>query len=491
MKLSQLMAGMTKAGVTYEVIKGNMEQEISGVVYDSRKVASGSVFVCLKGFHSDGHAYIGKAVEAGAAAVIVEDASTYEDYDATFIKTGDTRAALAYLSAEWFGNPARDMVMIGLTGTKGKTTTAHMIKKVLEEAGQRVGMIGTLGAYIGEEKLPTKNTTPESYELHSLFAQMKEKGCSHVVMEVSSQGLKQKRTAGITYDYGAFLNLSVDHIADGEHADFEEYKACKKLLFEQTKQEIVNLDNDYSEEFLAVAKNPFTVSAKQEANIFARNIQNIWTEDILGVSFDIDGKLQGNVAVSMPGVFNVENALVAVAIAHLCGIPQETTAAAMKKVSVKGRTQLIRETAHFATFLIDYAHNELSMESLLHMLKAYEPKRLICLFGGGGNKPKQRRYDMGKVAGKYADLSILTMDNPRFEEVSSINNDIICGLDVYNGKYEIIEDRKEAIEYLIDNAKKGDIIALIGKGHEDYQEIKGVKYKFCEEQIILDYIKTK
>lgn len=486
MKLSQLMSN-----VTYELVKGNMEQEISGVVYDSRKVEPGSLFVCLKGFRSDGHRYIGKAVEAGAAAIIVEDTAFCDAYAVTFIKVSDSREALAHISAEWFGNPAQAMVMIGLTGTKGKTTTAHMIKKVLEEAGHRVGMIGTLGAYIGEEKVPTQNTTPESYELHSLFARMKEKGCSHVVMEVSSQGLKQKRTAGIMYDYGAFLNLSVDHIAEGEHADFEEYKACKKLLFNQTKQEIINLDNDYSEEFLAAAANPVTVSAQKKADLYATNIQNIWEEDILGVSFDMDGTLQGNVAVSMPGVFNVENALVAIAIAHLCGISPEVIGAAMKKVSVKGRTQLIRETAHFATFLIDYAHNELSMESLLHMLKAYEPKRLICLFGGGGNKPKQRRYDMGKVAGKYADLSVLTMDNPRFEEVESINNDIICGLNMYNGKYEIIVDRKEAIEYLIDHAKKGDIIALIGKGHEDYQEIKGVKYKFCEEQIILDYISTK
>lgn len=486
MKLSQLMSLQA-----YELVKGSMEQEISGVAYDSRKVESGSVFVCLKGFLSDGHQYIGKAVEAGAVAIVVEDTAWCADYDVTFVKVADSREALAYISAAWFNNPAQDMVMIGLTGTKGKTTTAHMIKKILEEAGEKVGMIGTLGAYIGEEKLPTCNTTPQSYELHSLFAGMKEKGCRYVVMEVSSQGLKQKRTAGITYDYGAFLNLSPDHIADGEHADFEEYKACKKLLFRQTKKEIVNLDNEYSQEFIAEAGAPFTVSAKEQADLCAKHIRNIWEEDILGVSFDIDGRLQGLVAVSMPGVFNVENALVAIAIAHLCGIPLQVIQAALRKVAVKGRTQLIQEASGIATFLIDYAHNALSMESLLSMLKAYNPKRLICLFGGGGNKPKQRRYDMGKAAGKYADLSILTMDNPRFEEVESINKDIICGLDVYNGRYKIIVDRKDAIEYLIDNAKKGDIIALIGKGHEDYQEIKGVKYQFCEEQIILDYIKSK
>lgn len=486
MKLKSLMSN-----VTYEIIKGNMEQEISGVVYDSRKVTKGSLFVCLKGFLSDGHKYIKNAVEQGAVAVLVEEESACDGIEVTCLKVTDCREALAYISATWFHNPAKDMTMIGLTGTKGKTTTAHMIKKILEEAGHKVGMIGTLGAYIGEEKLPTKNTTPESFELHSLFAKMKEEGCSHVVMEVSSQGLKQKRTAGIEFDYGAFLNLSVDHIAEGEHADFEEYKSCKKLLFLQTKKAIINLDNEYSEEFLKETKDAFTVSAKKEADLYARNTQNLWQDDILGVVFDLCGKMSGKVTISMPGIFNVENALVAVGIAYLCHISESAIVSGMKKVSVKGRTQLIPETAHFATFLIDYAHNELSMESLLHMLKEYEPKRLICLFGGGGNKPKQRRFDMGKVAGKYADLSILTTDNPRFEEVDDINQDIIEGLKVYDGKYQIILDRKEAIEYLIDHTQKGDIVALIGKGHENYQDIKGVKYPFCEEKIILDYLNTK
>ena len=204
MKLNELMLN-----VTYEMMKGNMEQEITGVVYDSRKVEPGSLFVCLKGFQADGHQYIGKAVESGATAIIVEDTDQCEAYDVTFLKVNDSREALANVSAQWFGNPSQSMTMIGLTGTKGKTTTAHMVKRIFEEAGHTVGMIGTLGAYIGEEKIPTKNTTPESYELHSIFSQMKEKGCSHVVMEVSSQGLKQKRTAGIVFDYGVFLNLSV------------------------------------------------------------------------------------------------------------------------------------------------------------------------------------------------------------------------------------------------------------------------------------------
>ncbi len=489
MKLNSLVSN-----IKYNILQGDLDTEIAGVAYDSRNVEPGFLFVCIKGFASDGHKYIESAIKSGASAIVVQDVADYSAHDAAFIAVEDSRVALAGISAQWFSNPAHDMTMIGLTGTKGKTTTAHMLKKIFEASGAKVGMIGTLGAYIGEEKLPTKNTTPESYELHSLFAKMRDAGCKYVVMEVSSQGLKLNRTAGILFDYGVFLNLSVDHISEGEHADFEEYKECKKLLFKQTKQSVINLDNEYSLEFLREAEAAYTVSCKAEntdASFRATNIRKLWDDEILGIAFDVEGKASGEVTVSMPGIFNAENALVAVAVASLCGISFDSIAYGLRHVYVKGRTQLIRETAHFATFIIDYAHNELSMESLLSMLKGYEPKRLICLFGGGGNKPKRRRTDMGKIAGKYADLSILTTDNPRFEEVEDINLQIIEGLDVYGGKYDIILDRKEAIEYLIDNAKKGDIIALIGKGHEDYQDIKGVKYHFCEEQIILDYLNTK
>ncbi len=489
MKIEELLLN-----IKYEHIKGSLAYDINSVVYDSRKVQEGSLFVCIKGFQSDGHKYIENAVEAGAVAIVVSDEGDYSLYDVSVIKVDDTRVALAYISARWFGNPSESMTMIGLTGTKGKTTTAHMIKKILEESGQMVGMIGTLGAYIGSEKVETKNTTPESYELHSLFAEMKEKGCTYVVMEVSSQALKQGRTAGIQFDYGAFLNLSVDHISEAEHADFEEYKECKKLLFRQTKQAVINLDNEYSEEFRVLTESPVLVSHKKtvgDTGVQATDIENIWKEEVLGTRIQVSGKMSGEVIVPMPGVFNVENALVAMSIAALCGVDMETIVRGMKKVAVTGRTQLIPETAHFATFMIDYAHNELSMESLLHMLKAYEPKRLICLFGGGGDKPRQRRYDMGKISGKYADLTVLTTDNPRNERVEDINSEIIEGLDVYKGKYEIVLDRKEAIEYLLDTAQKGDIVVLVGKGHERYQEIQGKRYYFCEEEIILNYLNTK
>ena len=473
--------------IEYTCLQGDINTDITNIVYDSRLVRPGSLFVCIRGFVTDGHRFVQKAIDAGAAAIVVEDAAAVAA-GACFLQVEDSRLALAYISAAFFGKPAEKMTMIGLTGTKGKTSTAHMIKNILEQAGHTVGMIGTVGAFIGSEKLDTKNTTPESYELHSLFDKMYRAGCSHVVMEVSSQGLKQQRTAGIRFHVGAFLNLSEDHIGDGEHADFEEYKACKKLLLRQTDRMVINIGAPYGEEFLAAAGNAVTVSATGDADLAAQNIRNIWDTELFGVSFHAAGLFDHDLTVSMPGLFNVENALVAAAVTNLCGIDPIIIDRGLRTVSIKGRTQLIRASTHGAVVLIDYAHNALSMESLLHMLKGYEPKRLICLFGGGGNKPKQRRYDMGLIAGKYADLSVLTTDNPRFEELADINAHIIEGLNVYGGDYKIIDDRKEAIEYLLDNSRSGDIIALIGKGHETYQEIRGVKYPFCEEEIILNHL---
>lgn len=485
MKLRQLIAD-----ITCDRIEGNLDTEISSVAYDSRKVEEGSLFLCIRGFQSDGHDYIKNAIERGAAALVVEIIPDFP-IDIPMIRVSDTREALAYISACWFGHPLEKMTSIGLTGTKGKTTTSHMIKKILEEAGHKVGMIGTIGAFIGDEKIPTKNTTPESYELHDLFDKMLKAGCEYVVMEVSSQGLKQKRTAGIMFDYGAFLNISPDHIGAGEHADFEEYLNCKKLLFRQTKHSIINIDAEHWEEVTEGAENPFTISIRSQADLMGSDIKNVWEPGLLGVSFQASGKFRGEIVLNMPGNFNVENALVASAIACLAGIKEETIALALKKVSVKGRTQLLQQVSHFSTFIIDYAHNALSMEALLSMLKAYHPKRLICLFGGGGNKPKQRRFDMGEMAGKYADLTIITTDNPRFEAFEDINKDIIRGLDVYHGKYEIIEDREQAIHYLLDHSGRDDIVVFVGKGHEEYQEIKGVKYFFSEEQIVNQYLETK
>lgn len=492
MKLTELLQD-----IVFEVTQGDLDREIGSLVYDSRKVEEGSAFVCLKGAKLDGHAYAAQAAAMGAAALIVEDEVDLPSLKAeggvpTVIRVESTRAALAYAARNWFGNPASRLKIIGLTGTKGKTTTSHMIKKILEEAGYGVGMIGTLGAFIGNEKFATMNTTPESYELQKLFSQMAEAGCQYVVMEVSSQALKMERTAGIEFAYGAFLNITPDHISPDEHKDFQEYLNCKKLLFRQTGPVAVNVDDPRWQEATELAKDRLiTISCRQEADYRASDVHNLWESGMIGVTFRLSGKREAQVSVNMPGVFNVENALIAIALTAEMGIPMENILAGLQKAYVKGRTQLLTCLAGHATMLIDYAHNAVSMENLLSMLKSYKPDRLICLFGGGGNRAKARRYDMGLAAGKYADLTVLTMDNPRDEEIEEINKTIIEGLDVHHGKYLTILDREEAIHYLIDNARPGDIIALIGKGHEEYQEVKGQKFYFSEEKIVEEYCREK
>lgn len=496
MKLNYLLA-KTKA----VCIMGQTDIEISSLIYDTRaEIKKGSLFVAIKGFVFDAHSYIPEAIRKGASAVIVnEDFTPTAEQNAlldtvTVITVTDTRHALATVSAAYFGYPAEKMTLIGITGTKGKTTTANMIKSVLEKSGAKVGMIGTLGAFIGQEKYPTKNTTPESYELHRLFSEMVSKGCTYAVMEVSSQALLLHRTAGIAFDHAVYLNLSPDHISASEHANIDEYAAAKKLLFSQCKTAIVNMDDPMWEYMTEHAPRVITTSRENEADFFATDIKNLWNREILGTEFMLSGRLAnrmaGSFALNLPGKFNVENALIAIATAELCGINKKDAEDGLTSVFVKGRTQLLKTPKGYATFIIDYAHNALSMESLLSMLKAYEPKRLICLFGGGGNKPKQRRFDMGEIAGKYASLTVLTMDNPRFEKIEDINNDIIVGLNIHNGKYITIIDREEAIVHLMENTSEGDIVALIGKGHEEYQEIEGQKYYFSEEKVVSDYFKN-
>ena len=480
-----------------EQIKANIignvaDVEITSVAYDSRKVVPGSMFVCLKGFNVDGHTYIEKAIASGAAAIVLEDMPENVDVSKVVcVQVEDTRIALAHISAIWFDRPAEKLTKIALTGTKGKTTTANMVKRILEENGSKVGMIGTMGAYIHDEFVEVKNTTPESYELHYLFNKMVEKGCSHVVMEVSSQALKQHRVDGIDFEYGAFLNISPDHIGPDQHKDFDEYKECKKMLFSQVQKTVVNIGADYWDEVTEDCKTRYTISAYEEADFAGANIENKWEPGFLGISFDGAGKLTEKYALNMPGKHNVENALIAASICYLDGVEEATISKALSKVSVKGRTQVIPEAAKFTNVVIDYAHNAISVESVLKTLREYKPEKLICVFGGGGNKPVQRRFDMGQMSARYADFSIITMDNPRTEPMEQINKDIIRGIDSENGEYIVIDDRKEAIEYAIDHAGPNDIIALVGKGHEEHQEVGTEKFYFSELEVVQNYVKRK
>lgn len=481
MKLAEILKN-----TEYTLLQGALDAKITDIIYDSRKLTVGCVFVCMVGAVVDGHSFITDAVEKGAVAVVVEREVENIPENVAVIKVASSRKALALMSAQFFGNPAKELVTIGLTGTKGKTTTTYMIKSVLESAGFKAGLIGTTGVLIGDQKLPTKNTTPESYELHKIFRTMVDKGCKYAVMEVSSQGLKLDRTLGIEFDYGIFTNLSPDHIGPNEHESFEEYTECKSRLFRQCKTAIVNADDEHSQEVLkGHTCKVLTYSAKADADLKAENIEFIRDGAKLGMRFNVKGKADTAVTIYTPGLFSVYNSLVTILCCALLGVKTEDILKGLIEVKVKGRVEIVPCSDDFSV-IIDYAHNEVSTKSVLTTLLEYKPNRLICVYGGGGNRSRLRRYDMGEVTGAMADLCVLTEDNPRDEDLRQINDDIKIGLAKSNGKYIEIDDRKEAIKYCIENAQKGDMIVLLGKGHQTYQERKGVKYHFDEREAVAE-----
>ncbi|MBU5473911.1 UDP-N-acetylmuramoyl-L-alanyl-D-glutamate--2,6-diaminopimelate ligase [Roseburia sp. MSJ-14] len=471
----------------YETVQGSTEIEITDLVYDSRKITKGCLFVCIKGTVVDGHTFVKEAAEKGAAAVLVQD-EVEAPKDLTVIRTKDTRYGLALVSAAWFHHPAEELKVIGVTGTKGKTTTTYMVKSILENAGYKVGLIGTIEAIIGDEVIPASNTTPESYVIQKYFRKMVEAGCQCVVMEVSSQGLMMHRTAGFTFEIGIFTNIEPDHIGPNEHASFEEYMACKGMLFKQCKTGIVNIDDEHCEKVIEGHTCTIeTFGFSEKADLRAINTQLVSKPGYLGVSYQAKGLVNMDVEIDVPGKFSVYNSLTAIAICRHFNVTEEDMKKALKVAKVKGRIEMIKVSDDF-TLMIDYAHNAMSLESLLTSLREYQPKRLVCLFGCGGNRSKLRRYEMGEVSGKLADLTIITSDNPRFEEPQAIIDDIKIGMAKTDGKYVEIIDRKEAIKYAIEHGQPGDVIVLAGKGHEDYQEIKGKKYPMDERVLIQEVL---
>lgn len=467
----------------YEVLQGSLEGEISELVYDTRKVTKDAMFVCIVGTAFDSHEKAAEVAAAGAKVLIVSK-EVEVPLDVTVIKVADTRYALSLISAAYFDYPADTLKVIGITGTKGKTTTTFMIKSILENAGYKVGLIGTIETIIGEKHIPANNTTPESYIVQQYFAEMLEAGCEVCVMEVSSQGLMMHRTAGIPFELGIFTNLAPDHIGPNEHSSFEEYAQCKGMLFKQCKVGIANADD---ENFELVMKDHTctleTIGFSEKADLKASNVNLVGRPGYLGVTYDLTGLLNFPVEIDIPGKFSVYNSLVAIAVCRHFNIAKENILEALKGAKAKGRIEQVKVSDDFM-LLIDYAHNAMSLESLLSTLKEYHPQRLVCLFGCGGNRSKLRRYEMGEVSGKMADLTIVTSDNPRFEEPQDIIDDIKIGLAKTDGEYVEIIDRKEAIKYAIANGRPGDVIVLAGKGHEDYQEIKGVKYPMDERTLI-------
>jgi len=476
-------------GFEYELICGAEDIEIESLVYDSRKAAAGSLFVCIIGSNFDGHDVIGDVYGKGARAIVVSkdvDVSAFPDI--TVVKTEDTRYALACLSAAWFDHPAKKLTTIGVTGTKGKTTTTYLVKDILEHAGKKVGLVGTIESIIGDERIPSVNTTPESYVLQETFAKMVDKGLECVIMEASSQGFMLHRTAGFIFDYGIFTNIEPDHIGPNEHKDFEDYMHCKGMLFKQCRVGIANGDDPHTKDVVMGHTCELeTYGFNSDNDLVATDVKLINAGHTLGVDFRVKGLLDIEAAIDMPGRFSVYNALCAIAICRHFNVSDQDIKSALKKARVKGRIELVPVSDEFS-LMIDYAHNAMALESLLTTLKEYEPGRLVCLFGCGGNRSKLRRYEMGEVSGKLADLTVITSDNPRFEEPQDIINDIKIGIEKTTGEYVEIVNRKDAIRYVIENGRKGDVIVLAGKGHEDYQEIKGQKYHMDERELIAEVL---
>lgn len=478
MKLADLLKKLK-----YTCVKGTADVDITTVAYDSRRVERGSLFICVKGAVADGHRFAEAAVNKGALALVVEDDVTVPE-NVTVIRVEDSRYALACISAEYFGNPADKLKVIGITGTKGKTTTTYLVKSILDSAGHKCGLVGTIETIIGDKVIKASNTTPESYVLQDYFKQMVDCGCDCVVMEVSSQGLMLHRTAGFTFEIGIFTNIEPDHIGPHEHKDFNDYLHCKSLLFKQCRHGIVNIDDKHADYIINNAScDIVTYGFSEKADFRAANTKLVSGKGYLGIDYDLQGKENMRVEIDLPGKFSVYNSLTAIAICSYFGIDSNTICDALKDAKVKGRIEMIKVSDDF-TLMIDYAHNAMSLESLLTTLREYNPTRLVCLFGCGGDRSRDRRFSMGEVSGKLADLSVITSDNPRTEEPLAIIDDILVGIKKTTGKYTVIPDRRKAIEWVIHNGQPGDIIVLAGKGHEDYQEINGVKHHLDEREVI-------
>ena len=482
MNLKNILVGLEKLKG-----KGNLDIEINGIESNSKKVKDGFLFIAIKGFSTDGHEYIQDAIENGARAIIIEDGydvkklKNYEDI--TIIMTQNTREALAVAASNFYGNPTRKLKLIGVTGTKGKTTTTYMIKEILEKAGKKVGLIGTIAVYINGKKMKDSDrTTPESLELQQIFAKMVEDGVEVAVMEVSSQSLKLNRVTGCEFDYVIFTNFSEDHISPNEHPDMEDYFQSKLKLFKMCKNGIVNVDDLHGAKIpsLFPENNIVTYGIDNSANLLAKDIT------ITNLYADFKVKITDRnerIKTGIPGRFSVYNSLAAICIAQKFGISSEIIREALLEVRVPGRSELVDNKKEIP-IMIDYAHSPESLENILRAVKSYTRGKVISVFGCGGDRDSGKRPIMGEISGKIADFTIITSDNPRTENPEKIVEQIEDGIKKTKGNYKVVVDRKAAIEEAIKMAGKTDIVILAGKGHEPYQEINGEKYPFDERIIV-------
>jgi UDP-N-acetylmuramoyl-L-alanyl-D-glutamate--2,6-diaminopimelate ligase len=451
--------------------QGDLSAEIDSVVYDSRKARRGSLFVCVEGFVTDGHQYIAQAIAQDVSAILLQ--KPVEGLAVPWARVADTRRGLAHVSDRFFGHPSGRLELIGITGTKGKTTATYMTRAILNADGRRSGLIGTVANIIGNEINYASRTTPESYDLQALLDEMVAKGMDSCVMEVSSQGLMLDRVYGCEFATGVFTNLYHDHIGPHEHATMDEYLAAKLLLFERCRQAVINRDIASYPVIRAAAKGPcLTYGLDESADIRAANLTKTVQHQRVGTRFTLSSPwYRGDVFVGMPGRFNVYNALAAIACAGLAGAGFDAVLNGLAEIAVPGRVQPIPTGRDFQV-IVDYAHNAASLENLLETLREYVSGRLVVLFGNGGDRARSRRFEMGETAGKLADLTIITSDNPRTEDPMAIINDILTGIGPTGGEHQIVPDRREAIFSAIRQARPGDMIVIAGKGHENYQIFK-------------------
>ncbi len=496
LNISKILVNQLVSACTENLTDDFFQTDITGVDFDSRKIKDGSLFVAIKGVKTDGHLYIDASIEKGAVAVVCEDENAYREYctaykNVAFFLVKSGRKALALLSKSFYDNAADKLNIIGITGTKGKTSTSFMLWSVMNKSGLRTGLIGTNGAYFEDFYEELSHSTPESLDLHRLFSKMHMMGATHIVMEVSSQSVLMSRVHGIEFDLGVFTNISPDHIGEGEHTDFEDYFYCKSRLFTMCKSAVVNADADRADDILKVCKEhnvhvtTFGCGSK-DVDFYGDNVKFYIQNGTMATSFALtsaDGQ-KTIVNVGVPGKFSVFNSLCAISCACLCGLSIDDIKNAIADVKVVGRIEPVPNKYCKAPVIIDYAHNKVSMESLFEAVNEYNPRRIYCVFGCGGNRSKLRRYEMGEASGKCAYMSVITTDNSRFEELDDIIADILVGIGKTDGKYTIIKDRTQAIHYAMREARENDVVLLVGKGQETYLDIKGVKTHYDEREAV-------
>ncbi|MBU3111816.1 UDP-N-acetylmuramoyl-L-alanyl-D-glutamate--2,6-diaminopimelate ligase [Clostridium lacusfryxellense] len=480
MKLGKIMDN-----INFDLLKGDIDVDITSIQYDSRKVKKGDVFFCIEGYNVDGHKYIQSAINSGAIAIVCQQ-NVNIDLNVTFIKVSDSRKALAVGASNYYNNPSSNMKMIGITGTNGKTTSAFMLKAILEQMGYKVGLIGTIANYICDKKIHTERTTPESLELHELFKQMVDSKVDYCVMEVSSHSLSLDRVYGIEFCESIFTNLTQDHL--DFHKTFENYFNAKLKLFKSSTSSVINIDDVYgAKAYDSILNSKLSYGLNENVDIMAIDIKM----NSRGSKFTVKYKNDSfEIELSIPGKYNIYNALGSIAVCLNQGVEVEEIKKALKKLQVPGRCELVENTHNLKfEIILDYAHTPDALENILKTVREFTKGRLISVFGCGGDRDKTKRAIMGKIGTELSDISVVTSDNPRTEEPMQIIKDVTSGIEKHN--YEVVENRRDAIKRAIEIASAGDVIVIAGKGHEDYQVLKEKTIHFDEREVISDILKEQ